>query len=167
MRLIWNNGAGFIDTGTANWLIDQAPELGFDYDGIFYNDVNGTYVHLRGGGQSTLTQEEIDSIASYLSSVTAPAPAAPTAAELQAALISAVQAHLDATARTRGYDGILSLCTYAASTIAQFAAEGQAGVNWRDAVWAYCYQVMADVQAATRSIPTAEQLISELPTINW
>jgi hypothetical protein len=166
MRFIWN-GAGFIDTGTASWTIDQAPDLGFEYDGIFYNDANGTRLHLRGGGQSPLSDDEVAAIQAYLQSVTPPAPVAPTAAELQAELIAAVQAHLDSVARTRGYDGILSLCTYAASSITQFANEGQAGVNWRDAVWAYCYQVMAAVQAATRTIPTAEQLISELPTIDW
>ena len=82
-------------------------------------------------------------------------------------LTNAVQEYLDATARTRNYDGILSLCTYATSSNIQFKIEGQAGVNWRDNVWTYCYQVMTDVQLGLRPLPTKDELISELPVIDW
>lgn len=81
--------------------------------------------------------------------------------------IDAVQRHLDATAQTRGYDGILSLASYAASTHPPFAAEGRAGADWRDAVWGYCYQVLADVEAGTRPIPSIAELIAELPAMVW
>lgn len=94
-------------------------------------------------------------------------PPPPSAAEIQAVLVNAVQLHLDAVAKTRNYDGILSLCSYATSINTTFKAEGQAGVTWRDAVWAHCYQVMADVQAQTRTVPTVPELIAELPTITW
>lgn len=82
-------------------------------------------------------------------------------------LTDAVQAHLDATARERGYDGILSLASYAASTHPPFSAEGRAGLDWRDAVWGYCYQVLADVQAGNRAVPSADELIAELPAMVW
>ena len=82
-------------------------------------------------------------------------------------LTTAVQAHLDATARTRNYDGILSACTYATSTNSQFAAEGQACVRWRDACWFACYGVMNSVQLGGREMPTSEQLIAELPLMVW
>lgn len=91
----------------------------------------------------------------------------PTAAEIQAGIVAAVQLKLDATARSRNYDGILSLCSYATSTDPTFAAEGQAGVVWRDACWRYCYQVLADVQAGARNVPSIETLTKELPTIVW
>ena len=78
-------------------------------------------------------------------------------------LTAAVQAHLDAKAKEKNYDDILSLCTYATSTDPVFSAEGQAGVEWRDAVWAKCYQVLGDVLAGTRPVPTKEELITELP----
>ena len=79
--------------------------------------------------------------------------------------IVTVQSYLDTTAQERGYDNILSLCTYATSTNITFAKEGQIGVEWRDAVWAKCYEILAEVQAGTREVP--EDIISELPVINW
>lgn len=82
-------------------------------------------------------------------------------------LTDAVQAHLDATARTRNYDGILSACTYATSSNSQFSAEGQACVQWRDACWSTCYAVMNDVLSGARSAPTADDLLSELPLMVW
>ena len=79
-----------------------------------------------------------------------------------------VQSHLDGVAKTRNYDGILSLCSYVTSTNATFSKEGQAGVEWRDAVWAKCYEILDAVKAGTRTdIPTAEQLILELPVFTW
>jgi hypothetical protein len=96
-----------------------------------------------------------------------PEPTPPTEQETIAGLVNAVQRHLDATARTRNYDGILSLCTYATSLDSVFSSEGQAGVEWRDACWRYSYQVMYDVKAGHRMTPTPAELVAELPQINW
>jgi hypothetical protein len=76
----------------------------------------------------------------------------------------AVQAHLDAAARGRGYDGILSASSYAA-TANPFQSESQSFLNWRAACWAHCYQALADVQAGTRSMPTIPDLLAELPAL--
>lgn len=96
-----------------------------------------------------------------------PPPPPPTEAEIIASLTSAVQRHLDSTARSRNYDGILSLCSYATSLDPTFKAEGQAGVEWRDACWRRCYEVMADVKAGIQPVPTSEELIASLPIIAW
>lgn len=87
--------------------------------------------------------------------------------QIIANLQGAVQNHLDTTARTRNYDGILSACTYATSTNPQFAAEGQACVEWRDACWSICYMVMSAVQTGQRPIPSDAGLLAELPEIGW
>ena len=91
----------------------------------------------------------------------------PTETEIIANLTQAIQQHLDTTARTRNYDGILSLCSYTTSLDLIFSAEGQAGAVWRDACWRYSYQVITDVQAQLRTIPTPVELVAELPGIIW
>lgn len=90
-----------------------------------------------------------------------------SAEEIQAALTDAIQQHLDATARTHAYDGILSLCTYATSPSLRFAAEGQAGVEWRDECWLKGYAVLAECQFGGRPVPTREELVAELPVFVW
>lgn len=91
----------------------------------------------------------------------------PTLEEIQKTLTDAIQNHLDTKPKERLYDGILSLCTYATSSNPKFAAEGQAGVAWRDACWAKGYEIMAEVQAGTREIPTKDELLAELPAFTW
>jgi hypothetical protein len=91
----------------------------------------------------------------------------PLPAVTTADYINAVQFALDAKARERNYDGILSACTYATSTVPKFQAEGQACVAWRDAVWAYCYAVMAQVAAQEIPQPTVEALVAGLPELVW
>lgn len=117
-----------------------------------------------------------DSLVSTLQVVT---PIAPDATEIQytvvprpadqivANLTAVVQQHLDATARTRNYDGILSLCSYAASAHPKFGPEGLAGVAWRDAVWAACYTILAEGLAGQRAVPTADELLAEVPPMVW
>lgn len=81
-------------------------------------------------------------------------PLPPTPTELQRAAVGAVQGALDAQARALGYDGILSLCSYAGSGHPQFAAEGQAALVWRDAAWAALYAYQAQVQSGEQPAPT-------------
>lgn len=83
--------------------------------------------------------------------------------KIQARLVAAVQRHLDAKARERGYDSIFTASTYATSLHLKFGPEGIAYRDWRDKVWDYCYVVLADVQAGLRSIPTEAELLAELP----
>lgn len=93
-----------------------------------------------------------------------PTKAASTA---QARLSAAVQAHLDATARARSYDSALSCVSYVDSTVAQYRTEATAMRDWRDAVWQRCYELLAEIQAGQRPIPSEQELIALLPTILW
>lgn len=78
------------------------------------------------------------------------------------------QARLDTFAQTRLYDGILSACTYASSTVPKFQAEGQYCVNARDATWAKLYEILAEVEAGTRPMPTGyADVEGDLPALVW
>ena len=93
-------------------------------------------------------------------------------AKQTAALISSVmtstQQRLDDFAKTRNYDGILSACTYATSSVPKFQGEGQYAVNARDDTWATLYTIMAEVEAQTRPMPSGYSDIEPLlPVLSW
>ena len=79
----------------------------------------------------------------------------------------AIQEHVDATARAKGYADGVALAGYSTSTIPAWAAEAQTFIGWRDQVWLYAYTELAKVQGGQREVPTIAELIGELPTINW
>jgi len=80
---------------------------------------------------------------------------------------AAIQTELDRVARSRGYDSIVSACSYAAqSEGAPFQAEGAAFLAWRSAVWANAYAVLAEVEAGNRALPTPEEAVSMMPTLS-
>ena len=78
-----------------------------------------------------------------------------------------IQACIDAKAQERGYDGGQTIATYIGSTVAQWAAEAQAFVAWRDAVWVHAYAELEKVQNGIRLPPTPEEFCAELPALEW
>lgn len=92
-------------------------------------------------------------------------PPGPTLDQRQAALLSAVDAHLNAAARARRYDSIINAALRAALPASPFHAEGVAFGTWMDAVYAKCYQVLAQVQAGEIAEPDEAQLIAMLPPL--
>jgi hypothetical protein len=94
----------------------------------------------------------------------------PPPALTQAEATAIAQGKLDAKARERGYDNIVSLCSYAASSNPTFSSEASAGNSWRDSMWDYCYAQLAFIEAGTRGAPTATEWSSELNAnveMNW
>lgn len=95
-------------------------------------------------------------------------PPPPTPDEIMVEITVSTQSRLDDFAKTRNYDGILSACTYATSSITKFQVEGQYCVNMRDSTWATLYQILADVQGGLRPMPSGySDIESELPDLVW
>jgi hypothetical protein len=114
------------------------------------------FKHLLPVGSVQITEEEAEELN---------APPPETAEQIIARLEAALDRHLDAVANSYRYESIRTMVTYATSEHQTFGPEGRAAVKFRDAVYAYGIQVIADVEAGNRDIPTEEELIAELPLI--
>ena len=90
-------------------------------------------------------------------------PEPPTLADYE----NAIQGLVDSTATEKMFRDGVTLASYVSSTNPQWAAEAQAFVAWRDAVWAYSYTELAKVQAGEREQPTPEDFLTDLPAIVW
>lgn len=91
----------------------------------------------------------------------------PTTEQIITGITAEIQKRLDDFAKTRGYDGILSACTYAASLVPAFKAEGQYCVEARGSTWAAAYAIMNAVQSGQRPMPALDEVIAELPNLVW
>lgn len=90
------------------------------------------------------------------------------AQRIRSEIMDGVQRYLDDFAQTKTYDGILSACTYATSSVPKFAAEGQYCVGARDACWAAVASIEAEVMAGNRPAPSGfEDIRAELPALSW
>jgi hypothetical protein len=78
---------------------------------------------------------------------------------------AAIQAHLDATARQRQYDGILSAITYRDDPNPVFAAEAEALFAWRSAVWTAATAMLAGMGEGEP--PLVADVIGALPEFTW
>lgn len=103
----------------------------------------------------------------YYECVAIPPPPPLTPEELKQALTDAVQVHMDETAEAKGYDNIFTVCTYIDTGVERFDEDGRKARVWRSACWSYCYAQLALFEAGEREIPTAEELIAELPKLEW
>jgi hypothetical protein len=90
------------------------------------------------------------------------------AEQVKGDIVTQTQARLDAFAQTRGYDGILSACTYAADPVPKFAAEGAYAVVARSQTWSALYALLDAVQAGTTPMPTGFADVEPLlPVLAW
>lgn len=87
------------------------------------------------------------------------------AAALQKHYTDLIQRLLDTEAQKLGYDNCNSVCTYVDTGVTKFDAEGVAFRKWRSAVWAMGYELLAEVQAGARPVPTEEELVALLPKL--
>ena len=79
----------------------------------------------------------------------------------------ATQKRLDTFAQTKGYDNIISACSYATSA-SKYGDEGRYCVSAREATWDALFQLMAEVQAGTKPMPgSVEEVMAILPVLEW
>lgn len=91
----------------------------------------------------------------------------PTTQELVAQFTSAIDGHVEATARARQYNGAAHLASYVASTVPAWSAEALAFIAWRDQVWLFALSELAQIQSGTKPLPAVADLIASLPVIQW
>lgn len=83
-------------------------------------------------------------------------------------ITESVQQRLDDFARTRGYDNIVSACSYATSQHPKYGPEGRHCVTAREATWDAMFSIEAEVLASTRPMPMSyEEIADELPVLVW
>lgn len=84
-----------------------------------------------------------------------------------------VQKMLDETAFALGYTGenenvagaCNSVCTYIDTGVEKFDREGRQFRRWRSAIWARGYELLDEVKAGIRSVPTPEELPELMPKL--
>lgn len=92
----------------------------------------------------------------------------PSAEEIQAQIIDATQKRLDDFAKTKGYDSILSACTYATSKVPRLRVEGAYCVDVRDNTWEQLYSLLQEVKTGVRPVPSGFSDIEPLlPVLAW
>lgn len=75
---------------------------------------------------------------------------------------------LDQFAKTRGYENIVTLTSYASSPNPKFDAEGRYGIQIRSDMWTKLYEIQAEVESGMRPMPSsAIEVMQELPTPQW
>lgn len=88
--------------------------------------------------------------------------------QIRANITDQIQRRLDEFAMMRGYDGIVSACSYATSQHSKYGPEGRYCVTAREATWDAVFQIESDVLAGTRPMPmTYAEIEPELPVLAW
>lgn len=96
-----------------------------------------------------------------------PEPPPPTMEEQKKVYENAVQAHLDATAQTRGYDNTYTCLSYTTSKDEVWHRESSAFSEWRDSVWRKAHEILNAYMAGEIAQPTVEEVIAQLPPVDW
>lgn len=81
--------------------------------------------------------------------------------ELVEAFKEKIQEVLDTAAREKGYDNIVSACSYAGYDN-PFKAEGEAFGKWRAEVWAKGYELLGEIENGSRKLPESFREILDL-----
>ncbi len=86
---------------------------------------------------------------------------------LQQKYTKLVQNYMDKAVQAKGYDDVFTCISYVDSTDEIFRREAQAVLAWRDKVWRLCYDILAEVNAGQRAVPSESELLAMLPKLEW
>lgn len=86
---------------------------------------------------------------------------------LSAEATKKLQEVIDLTAKAKSYENGISCASYANSTNAQWAAEAQSFIAWRDSVWSYAINLLATLQGNEEPIPSIDDVVAGMPQITW
>lgn len=79
----------------------------------------------------------------------------------------ALESHYDTVAREKNYDDRKTCALRAGIVGSPFQAEGQRFGAWMDTCNLQAYQILAQVKAGTRRLPSVQEFIAELPEFSW
>lgn len=139
---------------TLNWVPVIHPE--YTYDPTIQQLSNVRYTV-----ENMIVTEEWDVI-------DIPKSPEPTLFDIEVMLINETKNRLDLFAQTRGYDNILSACSYATDTDLKFQTEGQYCIQMRSQTWTTLNKIISDIKSDIRSMPLVFSSIeNELPLLTW
>lgn len=100
-------------------------------------------------------------------SITRPVKPAKTTADEIAQIVyeitNAITIRLDKFALERGYDNIVSACSYVNSTVPSYVAEAQRCIELRDNTWQAFNNIVPSITAET----VMSDILSQLPILSW
>lgn len=71
------------------------------------------------------------------------------------------------TAFNKGYDDVMTICSYANSNNIQWQAEALTFIEWRDEVWKYFFDMEYAIRAGHSTVNTLEDFLNGVPKIVW
>jgi hypothetical protein len=96
---------------------------------------------------------------------------APTFADYVQIFLPALSTWMEDVAHSNQYDSVLSCISYLDSTVAQYKADAQAMLAWRDALWVWAAGWEAGFNGQVpATIPTIDQVKAQAPqpeAFNW
>lgn len=104
--------------------------------------------------------------------VAVPEPEPPTAQDIINQYDTAIENWLDSTVQQRNYKNVESCISYVGDANPKYAREAEAVKAWRSAVYTEAENILAiylgsNAYLDNASMPTIEQVIAELPQLNW
>ena len=108
----------------------------------------------------------------YYEVVALPEPPMPTAQDIINEYDNAIEQWLDSTVQQRNYKNVESCISYVGDANPKYAREAEAVKAWRSAVYTEAENILAiylgsNAYLDNASMPTIEQVIAELPQLDW